>query len=209
VTEIDAHDRELLPRRAVVLRDVERERELLPLFDPEPLPLFDPELLPLGEPDPLLLPERELPLRDRDELLPPLRELVSLRLRDRDEAWLRALREPRLDDVRCFLASLSSTVPLRRPSSTPGGASPMLSADGEGEPSSPPSPRLLTSVWMPLTARGASAARPAPAATPLTPDRGPRELLCTFEATVLATSRAACPNVVPIASPRSLDIFPP
>ena len=72
----------------MVLRDVERERELLPLFDPEPLPLFDPEplplfdpeLLPLGEPDPLLLPERELPLRDRDGLLPPLGELVSLRL---------------------------------------------------------------------------------------------------------------------------------
>ena len=94
----------------MVLRDDERERELVPLFDPELLPLFDPE--------PLLLRERELPLRDRDEPLPPLRGLVPLRLRDRDEAWLRPLREPPPDDVRFFLTSPWSTVPRQAPVSS-------------------------------------------------------------------------------------------
>jgi hypothetical protein len=190
-TEVEAHDRDLLPRRAVVLRDDEPERELLPLFDFE---------LPLRDPEPLLLRERELfPLRERDEPLPPLRELVPLlRLRERDEAWLRPVREPLLDDLRCSGEASplpspdgASLLPLPDGASllpVPDGASSLLPPDSDGKPeSSPP----LASFLTPLPASGASAASPTPAAMPLTPDRGPRGLLRAFEATVLTTSRAA------------------
>jgi hypothetical protein len=166
----------------VVLRDDEPERELFPLFDFE---------LPLRDPEPLLLRERELfPLRERDEPLRPLREFVPLlRLRERDEAWLRPVREPLLDDLRCS----GEASPLPSPDGAsllplPDGASSLLPPDSDGKPeSSPP----LASFLTPLPASGASAASPIPAAMPLTPDRGPRGLLRAFEATVLTTSRAA------------------
>src|SRR4051794_7948180 len=53
---------------------------------------------------------------------------------------------------------------------------------------------------------GASAARPAPAARPVVPDRRPFDAFLALREADLAASRATRPTAVPIASPLSRDI---